>query len=153
MLELTRRVDDGVGLCAVKGIGRQTYWIGAIALVVASIVISFIFGRFLTGAALTVFAIIWQLALSYPAYNLMAKRFHDRDKPSTYALYVIIAFFVLAVISLLTAPVPGESPGAISIVFGLVSLAIGIWILVELGILRGTVGANQYGPDPVGMTP
>jgi uncharacterized membrane protein YhaH (DUF805 family) len=130
-------------------IGRQTYWIGAIALGVVSIIISFVFSRFLTGAALTIFAIIWQLAISYPAYNLMAKRFQDRDKPSTYALYAIIAFFVLTVISLFTAPVPGESAGALSIIFGLVTLAIAIWILIELGILRGTVGSNQYGPDPV----
>lgn len=130
-------------------IGRQQYWIGAIALGVVSIIISFAFGRFLTGAALTVFAIVWQLAISYPAYNLMAKRFQDRDKPSTYALYAIVAFFVLTVISLFTAPVPGESPGTISIVFGLITAAIGIWILIELGILRGTVGSNQYGPDPV----
>lgn len=130
-------------------IGRQTYWIGAIALGVVSIIISFIFGRFLTGTAFIIFAIVWQLAVSYPAYNLMAKRFQDRDKPSTYALYAIIAFFVLAVISLLTTPVPGESPGAISIIVGLITLAIAIWLLVELGILRGTVGQNQYGPDPV----
>lgn len=130
-------------------IGRQQYWIGAIALGVVSIIISFIFGRFLTGAALTTFAIVWQLAISYPAYNLMAKRFQDRDKPSMYALYAVVAFFVLTVISLFTAPVPGEAPGAISIVFGLITAAIGIWILIELGILRGTVGSNQYGPDPV----
>jgi uncharacterized membrane protein YhaH (DUF805 family) len=31
----------------------------------------------------------------------------------------------------------------------LASLAISIWGLVELGFLRGTVGPNQYGPDPL----
>lgn len=34
-------------------------------------------------------------------------------------------------------------------IFGLASLAISIWALVELGFLRGTVGANRYGPDPL----
>jgi len=29
-----------------------------------------------------------------------------------------------------------------------VSFAINIWALVELGCLRGTIGANQYGSDP-----
>ena len=29
----------------------------------------------------------------------------------------------------------------------LAGLAIVIWAFVELGCLRGTVGANQYGPD------
>ena len=36
-----------------------------------------------------------------------------------------------------------------AVVLGLASLAISIWGLVELGFLRGTVGPNQYGPDPL----
>lgn len=35
------------------------------------------------------------------------------------------------------------SYGAVIILF------IAIWALVELGFLRGTIGANQYGPDPL----
>ena len=35
------------------------------------------------------------------------------------------------------------------IVFGLASLAVSIWAIVELGFLRGTTGPNQYGPDPL----
>ena len=26
---------------------------------------------------------------------------------------------------------------------------LGIWLIVELGFLRGTVGPNEYGPDPL----
>ena len=35
---------------------------------------------------------------------------------------------------------------------GLVALAVSAWGLVELGMLRGTDGPNQYGPNslPVG---
>ena len=29
------------------------------------------------------------------------------------------------------------------------SLVISIWALVELGCLRGTIGQNKYGPDPL----
>jgi uncharacterized membrane protein YhaH (DUF805 family) len=36
---------------------------------------------------------------------------------------------------------------------GLVSFAISIWALVELGFLRGTPGPNQYGPDPLTPEP
>jgi uncharacterized membrane protein YhaH (DUF805 family) len=32
----------------------------------------------------------------------------------------------------------------------LLSFAIGIWALIELGILKGTTGPNQHGPDPLG---
>jgi uncharacterized membrane protein YhaH (DUF805 family) len=30
-----------------------------------------------------------------------------------------------------------------------VSFAITIWAIVELGFLRGTIGPNRYGPDPL----
>jgi len=26
----------------------------------------------------------------------------------------------------------------------------GLWLLIELGFLKGTAGPNQYGPDPLG---
>jgi uncharacterized membrane protein YhaH (DUF805 family) len=35
----------------------------------------------------------------------------------------------------------------------LVSLAISLWGFVELGCLRGTIGPNQYGPDPIAPQP
>jgi uncharacterized membrane protein YhaH (DUF805 family) len=34
-------------------------------------------------------------------------------------------------------------------VLHLVAFAITVWAFVELGCLRGTVGPNQYGPDPL----
>ncbi len=46
------------------------------------------------------------------------KRFHDRDKS---AWWLLVGF----------VPVLGP-----------------IWLLIELGFLRGTIGANRYGPDP-----
>jgi len=42
----------------------------------------------------------------------------------------------------------GEHPLA-GFVLGLASFVISIWALVEIGFLRGTVGPNQYGPDPL----
>jgi uncharacterized membrane protein YhaH (DUF805 family) len=41
-------------------------------------------------------------------------------------------------------------PGAISMFLNIAVLIVGVWYLIELGILRGTVGDNKYGPDPVG---
>jgi uncharacterized membrane protein YhaH (DUF805 family) len=31
---------------------------------------------------------------------------------------------------------------------GLIPVIGGIWLLVELGFLRGTIGPNRFGPDP-----
>ena len=37
----------------------------------------------------------------------------------------------------------------LTLVLHLVSFAITVWAFVELGCLRGTVGPNHYGPDPL----
>jgi uncharacterized membrane protein YhaH (DUF805 family) len=39
--------------------------------------------------------------------------------------------------------------GGTGIVLHVVGFAISVWAFVELGCLRGTVGPNQYGPDPL----
>ncbi len=36
---------------------------------------------------------------------------------------------------------------------GVRRFAINIWMLVELGCLRGTIGGNQYGGDPLAPEP
>jgi uncharacterized membrane protein YhaH (DUF805 family) len=28
---------------------------------------------------------------------------------------------------------------------------IGLWLFVEHGFIRGTIGSNQYGPDPLAL--
>ncbi len=62
------------------------------------------------------------------------KRLHDRDKSGWW----LLVFYLLPVIL--------SGHGAI---LSLVSLAVSIWGVVELGILRGTAGPNKYGPDPL----
>ena len=50
------------------------------------------------------------------------KRWHDRDKSGWWAL------------------------------LNLVPLIGTLWILIECGFLRGTYGANRFGPDPLGSS-
>ena len=132
-------------------IGRQSFWIGFIGLVIASIVINVIVGALFGWASFAILLVgfIVQVVLAYPGYALMAKRFQDRGKPSIYAAIVIgisVLFAFLAVIGLTGAP---GVPNAFGMLTGLIEVAIGIWIVIELGILRGTVGDNAYGPDPL----
>jgi uncharacterized membrane protein YhaH (DUF805 family) len=39
--------------------------------------------------------------------------------------------------------------GDVGFVPHLASFAITVWAFVELGCLRGTVGPNRFGPDPL----
>jgi uncharacterized membrane protein YhaH (DUF805 family) len=132
-------------------IGRQSFWIGIIGLIIVSIVINvivgFIFGW--AGFATLLIQFIIQLALAYPAYALMAKRFQDRNKPATFAAAIVginILFSLLALIGLTGAP---GVPNMFGLLTSFIMVLIGIWVLVELGILRGTAGNNTYGPDPL----
>ena len=42
-----------------------------------------------------------------------------------------------------------EDGSLVSAVLGFAASAIGVWAFVELACLRGTVGPNAYGPDPI----
>jgi uncharacterized membrane protein YhaH (DUF805 family) len=77
------------------------------------------------------------------AFAVGIKRLHDRNKSGWWILLFYLAPSVLSGIA-----DTSEQPMA-AVVLGLASLVISIWGLVELGFLRGTVGPNQYGPDPL----
>jgi uncharacterized membrane protein YhaH (DUF805 family) len=62
---------------------------------------------------------ILMLLVLWPSICLYAKRWHDRDKSGWWSLIMFV-------------PIIG-----------------GIWMLVELGFLRGTDGPNRFGNDPI----
>jgi uncharacterized membrane protein YhaH (DUF805 family) len=127
-------------------IGRQSWWIGLIGVIIAGIVLSIILGLIigqLWGNFITT------LLLAYPYYALLAKRFQDRDQPGTYAAIPIglgLLSTLLGAIGLTGTP---ESLNVLGIILGVIGVIVGIWVLVVCGFLRGTVGANTYGPDPL----
>ena len=102
-------------------IGRQSYWTGIVVFVAVSIVAALL--DVIVGTAgesgWGIFSAIATLAMLYPAIALYAKRWHDRGKSGWWTL------------------------------IGLVPVIGGLWMLIELGFLKGTSGTNQYGADPV----
>jgi uncharacterized membrane protein YhaH (DUF805 family) len=66
-------------------------------------------------------AFVVMVAVAWIGLAVGVKRFHDRGKTGWWVLIVLV-------------PVIG-----------------GLWYLIECGFLRGTIGANAYGPDPVGL--
>jgi uncharacterized membrane protein YhaH (DUF805 family) len=122
-------------LLTVSGrIGRKTYWLSALGLFVANLVlqgaswlvmspttedghIAFSVGTLGTFVLLALFVVMFVLSIS--GLLISIKRCHDRDRSG---------WFMLAMLIPLVGP---------------------IWVLVELGFLRGTVGPNRFGPDSV----
>lgn len=140
-------------------IGRQQWWIGIVVLIVISIIASIVLSilSFGNAAVMAWFGVLINLALIWPSYCVGIKRRHDRDNNGT-DLKILIAGSVL--LNLLTAtgigssmtdmggvmmPVPSIWLGALNVIFAIFA----IYMLVQLGFLKGTAGPNNYGPDPL----
>jgi uncharacterized membrane protein YhaH (DUF805 family) len=101
--------------------------------------------------------LIISLLLIYPAYCIGMKRRQDRDNNGT-DLKVLLGASV--VVSLLQAfgiglemtdvgnGVMMPMPSMWFTILGAVLAVFSIYMVIQLGFLRGTAGANSYGPDP-----
>lgn len=67
-------------------------------------------------------ALVIFVAAVWIGFAVGVKRYHDRGKSGWWVLIVLV-------------PVIG-----------------GLWYLIECGFLRGTIGPNAYGPDPVALS-
>ncbi|HUI14846.1 MAG TPA: DUF805 domain-containing protein [Xanthobacteraceae bacterium] len=129
-------------------ISRTTFWIGVAALIVAEL-LSHLLAEQLQGDRLSA---IVDLAYAYPEFAVALKRAHDRNLP----LWLLVAFFIasafLDLLTVLEMTGTDDQPSATSIAIALPFTILGLVLLVELGFRRGTIGPNQYGPDPLGPT-
>ena len=131
-------------------ISRLSFWIGTAILwairFAAPYLIIAIVG--LSERAVLI-AILVAFALAYPTYALMAKRFQDRGKPGFIALFAIVPVYANNLLQTLRVIDPDE-PTLLYHMLNYAVIGIGLWLLVELGCLKGTQGPNRYGPDPLG---
>jgi uncharacterized membrane protein YhaH (DUF805 family) len=92
--------------------------------------------------ALFAFGVVYLILLVVGIF-VGIKRLHDRDKSGW---WLLVFYLVPMVLSWGSAILSRNGIGAL---FALGSLAVSIWALVELGCLRGTIGPNRYGEDPL----
>ncbi|MFY9835729.1 MAG: DUF805 domain-containing protein [Xanthobacteraceae bacterium] len=126
-------------------ISRQTFWTAMVALLIAEIFAHMI-AEAIQGDRLSA---IVDLAFTYPEFAIAAKRGHDRNM----RLWLLIIFFgagaVLDLLTVLELSGTDEEPSMLSIFIAVPFTVLGLALLIELGFRRGTVGPNQYGPDPL----
>jgi uncharacterized membrane protein YhaH (DUF805 family) len=129
-------------------IGRQTFWLALGVLALAEIVGHLVAGQF-GGDRL---GAIVDLAFTYPEFAVAIKRGNDRNMP----LWLLGLFFgagaLLDLFTVLGLAGTDEAPSVLSLIVAVPFTLLGLALLVELGLRRGTVGPNQYGPDPLGKT-
>lgn len=121
-------------------INRAKYWIAMIAYLSLTIAVAGLGLFFNFSTLFLVIAGMIALATIVSGCIVGIKRLHDRNKPGWWLLLFYLLSGVLDVVGM---------TGKLPLLFELGSVAISIWALVELGFLRGTTGANQYGPDPL----
>jgi len=136
-------------------INRAKFWLAVLIFVVASIVAGVIAFVSPSEALGTLINAVVSLVTFVSGIFVAIKRLHDRDKSGWWLLLFYIAPGLLAVIGGVTwmFAAMGEGGGAGAVGFAFVCLAgaaaVSIWAFVEFGCLRGTVGSNRYGPDPL----
>jgi uncharacterized membrane protein YhaH (DUF805 family) len=155
-------MNFGTLLFSFQGrLNRAKYWLAVLIYVVASMI-----GNVLDYAmGFTILGFIISLVVLVSSIGVGIRRLHDRDKSGWWLLLFYLAPGILVTIGVATGIVSGVAMedagmgmlmgGGIALIFIIPALAILIWAFVELGCLRGTVGPNRFGPDPLaeGMAP
>lgn len=118
-------------------IGRLTYFGYGVALAVVFGIVGAVLTALLGSIGLIITDILY-IVMLYFHYNLVAKRFHDLNHPTQYALYLIGAALVAGVLLQISAL------HLIGILLELVLLVVALYLL----FMPGTAGANSYGAAP-----
>jgi uncharacterized membrane protein YhaH (DUF805 family) len=126
-------------------IGRAQYWLSLLAVIVVLIGISV--AGMLVGSedVLWAFFAAGAIVTLVPTIAISLKRLHDRDK----GVWWLVFFFVGPTALPLGATVLAERFWALSAILIFAGFAVSLWSFVELGFLRGTVGPNRFGEDPL----
>ena len=133
-------IDFGALLFGFEGrINRAKYWLAVVVYVVVMLIAGGLMFVLPGMIGFIVIGIIY-IVMIVSGIAVGIKRLHDCDKSGWWLLVFYLAPAVLSA----AAVAMGDS-----MILNLLSFAISIWGLVQLGFLRGTVGPNRFGPDPI----
>jgi len=147
-------------------INRAKYWLWILLYLIAAIIVGvvvYVISSPMAGSTPIVGNIV-QLAFGIAAFvsslAVMTKRLHDRAKSAWWLLVYVLIPSILLVAgagmalygTLSGAMTTGGDLSGMQLIGGILVLAcvpFYIWAFVDLLCLRGTIGPNQYGPDPL----
>jgi uncharacterized membrane protein YhaH (DUF805 family) len=131
-------------------INRAKYWRSFLIYLVAGLLAAVILFN-AAGIAVPLFIIVVVLVL-IPwllwGFSITTERLHDRDKS---AWWLLVFYGLPAMLGQLAKAAWFAEPAGTVLhsILALAGFALSIWGFVEIGCLRGTVGSNTYGPDPL----
>jgi uncharacterized membrane protein YhaH (DUF805 family) len=139
-------------------ISRSQYWLKFVVpyAVIAILFQIVIWGSAAAGGAVAagivyVLYVIFVLVALWPSIAILVKRIHDRNKTGWLILAPYVPLILMGIFAGIGAAAGGGAGaiGAIVVIFGIITAAIGLWFFIEFGCMRGTIGPNRYGADPV----
>ena len=158
-------------------IGRKTFWLSLLALVVIMTVIMVAGVSVLGMPAMApgqppdlshpIFAFygVMSLLSLWPSLAIYVKRLHDRNMSGWWLLLPYVLMFVPvgvmfammgpdAMVQMQAGQMPAGSGIMMAVMAGayIIALLLFLWLFIVTGFLRGTNGPNRFGPDPLGGT-
>ncbi len=154
-------------------ISRKGFWLGFLAMVAVAVVAGVVMLQISPVAAVGmssvasdgIMVMLVQLAvaaaITYFWSAVLVKRLHDRGKSAMpWAIVFIAPGVLMQAMSIFKIGYSAEElagtqimvPGIGATVVTLLTVAVGLWAIIELGFLKGTPGDNAYGPNPLGET-
>jgi uncharacterized membrane protein YhaH (DUF805 family) len=139
-------------------LNRAKYWLWILIYFIAVAVVSAVIYAINSPMAGGIVQLVFSIVALISSLAVVTKRLHDRNKSAWWLLiFVLIPSLLLGagiVASVYGALMTDDTSnlGTLAIVGGALTLAAGaflIWSFVELACLRGTIGPNRYGPDPL----
>jgi uncharacterized membrane protein YhaH (DUF805 family) len=129
-------------------VSRAKFWIAALIFAAINVVLAILGYVMDQSVVFQALNSMLGIVILISSIAVGVKRLHDRNKSGWYLLLFYLVPSMLVVIGVLIGAFVEDST-IIATVLGLLAFAIGVWAFVEMGCLRGTIGVNQYGPDPV----
>jgi uncharacterized membrane protein YhaH (DUF805 family) len=141
-------------------VNRRTYWFAGVVVVgIASLIFNALLAYLATGNPIAfellerpadkigIWAPVWIAYfafLAWPATAIAVKRLHDRGRPA-WIWYVFYALsFIFALVPLKSTVGAETSPAQL---LQIPLTIFSVYIVFELGVLRGTAGPNEHGAD------
>lgn len=132
---------------------RLRYWLTTLVLWVvsfgAAMVAVFLMATPVLGVVGTVLAGVLIVVVAVAGLANGARRLHDRGKSAWWLLVFVAVPLLLSMPGELARTSPDESVQAGGALLAVLGLPFSIWGFVVMGCLRGTVGPNKFGEDPL----
>lgn len=129
-------------------INRAKYWIAFLIYIAIYVVVGVLAYFVDQSTAVQTLNAIVTVVLMISSFGVGIKRLHDRNKSGWYVLLFIVAPTILFAAGFVIGTMSTGSD-FVATALWLIAFVIGIWGFIELGCLRGSIGQNKYGPDPL----